>query len=62
MVCVHTDRRVQSPSRTAHDTRPALFPSNVQPNSFSKRKLPAIALMLDEEEKIAALSDKKSRL
>jgi hypothetical protein len=29
-------------------------------HSFSTRQLAAIALMLDEEEKIAALSDKKS--
>ena len=36
-----------------------LFPSNVKPHSFSKRQLAAIALMLDVEEKNAALSDKK---
>jgi hypothetical protein len=31
----------------------------MQPHSFSKRQLAAIALMLVEEEKNAALSDKK---
>jgi hypothetical protein len=31
----------------------------MQPHSFSKRQLAAIALMLDDEEKNAALSDKK---
>jgi hypothetical protein len=31
-----------------------LFPSNMQPHSFSTRQLAAIALMLDEEEKSAA--------
>jgi len=36
-----------------------LSPSNMQLHSFSKRQLAAIALMLDEEEKNAALSDKK---
>jgi hypothetical protein len=34
----------------------------MQPHSFCKRQLAAIALMLDEEQKIAALSDKKKRL
>jgi len=34
----------------------------MQPHSFSKRQLAAIALMLDEEEKYAALSDKKKRM
>jgi hypothetical protein len=33
----------------------------MQPHSFSKRHLAVIALMLDEEEKNAALSDKKKR-
>jgi hypothetical protein len=33
----------------------------MQPHSFSKRQLATIALMLDEEEKNAALSDKKKR-
>jgi len=33
-----------------------LFPSNMQPHSFCKRHLAATALMLDEEEKNAALS------
>jgi hypothetical protein len=33
----------------------------MQPHSFSKRQLAAIALMLDEEEKNASLSDKKKR-
>jgi hypothetical protein len=31
----------------------------MQPHSFSERQLIAIALMLDEEEKNASLSDKK---
>jgi hypothetical protein len=39
-----------------------LFPSNIQPHSFSKRQLAAIALMLDEEEKNASLGDKKKRM
>jgi len=39
-----------------------LSPSNMQPLSFSKRQLAAIALMLDEEEKNAALIDKKKRM
>jgi hypothetical protein len=39
-----------------------LFPSNMKPHSFSKRQFAAIALMLDEEEKNAALSDKKKRM
>jgi 2-phosphoglycerate kinase len=39
-----------------------LFPSNMQPHSFSKRQLAAIALTLDEEEKSAALSDKKNHV
>jgi hypothetical protein len=34
----------------------------MQPHSFSKRQLAAIALMLDEEEKNAALDDKKKRM
>ena len=34
----------------------------MQPLSLSKRHLAAIALMLDEEEKNAALSDKKKRM
>jgi hypothetical protein len=34
----------------------------MQPHSFSKRQLAAIALMLDEEGKNAALSDKKKRM
>jgi hypothetical protein len=34
----------------------------MQPHSFSKRRLAAIALMLDKEEKNAALSDKKKRV
>jgi hypothetical protein len=40
----------------------ALFPSNMQPHSFSKRQLAAIALILDEGEKNVALSDKKKRM
>jgi hypothetical protein len=39
-----------------------LSPSNMQPHSFSKRQLTAIALMLDEEEKNVSQSDKKKRL
>jgi hypothetical protein len=39
-----------------------LSPSNMQPHSFSKRQLAAIALMLDDEEKNAALSDKEKRM
>jgi hypothetical protein len=39
-----------------------LFPSNMKRLSFSKRKLAAIAFMLDEEEKNAALGDKKKRM
>jgi len=34
----------------------------MQPHLFSKRQLAAIALMLDEEEKNAALSDKKKHM
>jgi len=34
----------------------------MQPHSFSKRQLAAIALMLDEEEKNAVLSGKKKRM
>ena len=34
----------------------------MQPHSFSKRQLAAVALMLDEEEKSVALSDKKTRM
>jgi hypothetical protein len=34
----------------------------MQPLSFSKRQLAAIAWMLDEEEKHAVLSDKKKRM
>jgi hypothetical protein len=33
----------------------------MQPHSFPKRQIAAIALMLDEEEKNASLSDKKKR-
>jgi len=40
---------------------PRLSPSIMQPHSFSNRQLAAIALMLDEE-KNAALSDKKKRM
>jgi hypothetical protein len=39
-----------------------LFPSNMQLHSFSKRQLAEISLMLGEEEKNAALSDKKKRM
>jgi hypothetical protein len=39
-----------------------LFPSDMQSHLFSKRQLEAIELMLDEEEKSAALSDKKKRM
>jgi len=34
----------------------------MQPHSFSKRQLAAMALMLDEEEKNASLSDKMKRM
>jgi hypothetical protein len=34
----------------------------MQPHSFSKRQLAAIALMLDEEEKNASMSDKKKSM
>jgi hypothetical protein len=34
----------------------------MQPNSFSKRHLTAITLMLDEEEKNAAESEKRNRM
>jgi len=54
LISVHTVCRVQSPSGIAGDTRPALI-STMQPHSFSKRQLAAVALMLDEEEKNAAL-------
>jgi hypothetical protein len=59
---VFTLRRAQLPSRTAHDRRPVLVSINLQPLSFSKRQLSTIALVLDEEEKNAALSDIKKRL
>ena len=49
-------------SRTARDRRPAIISINMQPHSSSKRQLAATALMLDEEEKNAALSDKKKRM
>jgi hypothetical protein len=39
-----------------------LFTSNMQPHSFSKRQITTIALMLDEEERNAALSDNKKRM
>jgi hypothetical protein len=39
-----------------------LSPSNTQPLSFYKRQLAATALMLYEDEKNAALSDKKKRM
>jgi 2-phosphoglycerate kinase len=38
-----------------------LFPSNMQPHSFSKRQLAAVVLMLDEEEKNVSASDKKKQ-
>jgi len=41
---------------------PRLSPLNKQPHSFSERQLAAIALMLDDEEKNASLSDKKKRM
>jgi hypothetical protein len=62
MVCVHNVRRVQSPSDTARDRRSEIISINMQPHSFSKRQLAAIALMLDEDQKNAALSDKKNRM
>jgi hypothetical protein len=39
-----------------------LFPSSTKCHSFSKIHLPAIALMLDGEEKNAALSDKNKHM
>jgi hypothetical protein len=39
-----------------------LFPTNTTRHSFSKRQLASIAFMFDEEEKNAALSDKKKRM
>ena len=39
-----------------------LFPPNMKRYSFSKRQLAATAFMLDEEEKNAALSDKKKHM
>jgi hypothetical protein len=39
-----------------------LFPSNMQRHLFCKRQLAAIALMLGEEEKDAAMSDKQKRM
>jgi hypothetical protein len=60
MVCVHIVRRVQSPSRIVRDGRPAIISIKyAAPFRFLKDKLAAIALMLHEEEKNAALSDKK---
>jgi len=41
---------------------PRFSPSNMQPHSFSKRQSAAVALMLDEEEKNASVSDKKKRM
>jgi len=61
MVCVHTVRRVQSPSRIARDRRPAIISIKyAAPFRFLRDKLASIALMLDEEEKNAARSDKRS--
>jgi hypothetical protein len=34
----------------------------MQPHSFSERRLAAIALVLNDEERNAALSDKKKRM
>jgi hypothetical protein len=64
MVCVHIVRHVQSPSRTARNSFGGLrlLSSNMQGHSFSRRQLAAIALMLDEEDKNVALSDKKKRM
>ena len=62
MVCVHTVRRVQSPSRTARDRRLAITYIKYAAPSFSRRQLAAIAFMLDEEEKNAALRDIKKRM
>ena len=62
MVCIHAVLRVQSPSRTARDRRPAIISIKYAAPSFSKGQLAAIALMLDEEEKNAALSDKKKHM
>ena len=49
-------------SRTARDRSSANVAVNTQRHSFAKRQLAAIALMLDEEEKDAALSDRKKRM
>ena len=57
-----TVHRVQSPSRTARDRRPAIFSIRHAAHPFSKLKLAETALMSDEEEKIAARSDKKKLL
>jgi hypothetical protein len=64
MVRIHIVRRVQSPSREARDSFGGLrlFSSNMQRHSFSKRQLEAKALMADEEEKNAALSDTKKSM
>jgi hypothetical protein len=61
MFCVHTVRLFQSLSRTAHASFGGLrlFSSNVQHHPFSEGQLAAVALMLDEEDKIAALYNEK---
>ena len=61
LMCVHTVVFSHLPAKNVIGG-PRLSPSNMQPHSFSKRQLAAIELMLDEEEKNAALSDKKKRM
>jgi hypothetical protein len=62
LVCVHTVRRVQSPSGTACDRRSAIISIKYAASFFPKRQLAATALMFDEEEKNVSLSDKKKRM
>jgi len=57
--CVDTVRRVQSPSRTARDRRPVIISIEYAVPFVFWKTLAAVALMLDEEEKNAALSDKE---
>ena len=61
LICVHTVVFSHLPAQ--HVIRgPRLLPQIMQPHSFSKRQLAAIVLILDEEEKNAALSDKKKSM
>jgi len=62
LVRVHTVRRVQLPSRTARDRRSAIISiTYAAPFRFAKDNLASIPLVFDEE-KNAALSDKKKRM